>query len=46
MLTPPLRDRFGVVDRLDFYTVEELKEIIIRSAEVLDVEIDQAGALN
>lgn len=45
MLTPPLRDRFGVVDRLDFYTVEELKEIIIRSAEVLDVEIDQAGAL-
>lgn len=45
MLTPPLRDRFGVVNRLDFYTIEELKEIIIRSAQVFRVEIDQAGAI-
>ena len=33
MLTPPLRDRFGVVNRLEFYTIEELKQIIVRSAE-------------
>lgn len=45
MLTPPLRDRFGVVNRLDFYTIEELKKIILRSAEVLRVEIDEEGAL-
>ncbi|MDF2513421.1 MAG: ruvB [Herbinix sp.] len=44
MLTPPLRDRFGVVNRLEFYTIEELKEIILRSAEVLQVEIDKEGA--
>jgi holliday junction DNA helicase RuvB len=44
MLTPPLRDRFGVVNRLEFYTIEELKEIILRSAQVLQVEIDEAGA--
>lgn len=44
MLTPPLRDRFGVVNRLDFYTVEELKQIILRSAQVLHVEIDEEGA--
>ena len=45
MLTAPLRDRFGVVNRLEFYTDEELKTIILRSAEVLNVEIDSAGAL-
>lgn len=45
MLTAPLRDRFGVVSRLEFYTAEELKTIIIRSAGVLDVEIDETGAL-
>lgn len=45
MLTPPLRDRFGVVSRLDFYTIEELKQIIIRSAKVIDVEIDDEGAM-
>jgi Holliday junction DNA helicase RuvB len=45
MLTPPLRDRFGVVSRLDFYTIEELKKIIIRSAQVLQVEIDTDGAM-
>ena len=44
MLTPPLRDRFGVVNRLDFYTVNELKQIIIRSAKVIGVEIDEEGA--
>ncbi len=44
MLTPPLRDRFGVVSRLEFYTIEELKNIIIRSAQVLQVEIDKEGA--
>jgi Holliday junction DNA helicase RuvB len=44
MLTPPLRDRFGVVNRLDFYTVAELKQIILRSANVLGVEIDEEGA--
>jgi len=45
LLTPPLRDRFGVVNRLDFYTVEELKQIVLRSAEVLGVEIDEEGAM-
>lgn len=44
MLTPPLRDRFGVVNRLEFYTTEELREIIIRSAQVLQVNIDEEGA--
>ncbi|MDY5985626.1 MAG: Holliday junction branch migration DNA helicase RuvB, partial [Lachnoclostridium sp.] len=45
MLTAPLRDRFGVVNRLEFYTVEELQTIIMRSANVLGVEIDSRGAL-
>ena len=44
MRTAPLRDRFGVVNRLEFYTIEELKQIILRSAQVLEVEIDEAGA--
>lgn len=44
MLTAPLRDRFGVVNRMEFYTVEELKTIIMRSADVLEVGIDEAGA--
>ena len=44
MLTAPLRDRFGVIHRLEFYTVEELKRIIARSAKVLDVGIDDAGS--
>ena len=35
MLTPPLRDRFGVVNRLEFYTVEDLNQIILRSAQAL-----------
>ena len=41
MLTAPLRDRFGVINRLEFYTDQELKTIITRSAKVLDVEIDE-----
>lgn len=45
MLTAPLRDRFGMVDRLEFYTLEELKQIVIRSGDVLGVETDDAGAL-
>ena len=45
MLTAPLRDRFGMVDRLEFYTPEELKQIVIRSGDVLGVETDDAGAL-
>lgn len=45
MLTAPLRDRFGVVNRLEFYNVTELMQIIIRSAGVLGVEIDDEGAL-
>ncbi len=45
MLTAPLRDRFGVVHRLEFYTVEELTEIILRSANVFQVAIDKEGAL-
>lgn len=45
MLTAPLRDRFGVVNRLEFYNVTELMQIIIRSASVLGVKIDEEGAL-
>ncbi|MBP3620623.1 MAG: Holliday junction branch migration DNA helicase RuvB [Lachnospiraceae bacterium] len=45
MLTAPLRDRFGVVNRLEFYNVMELMQIIIRSAKVLGVVIDDEGAL-
>ena len=45
MLTAPLRDRFGVIDHLEYYTPEELYEIIIRSADLLDVEIDNDGAM-
>lgn len=44
LLTAPLRDRFGVMHRLEFYTPEELEAIILRSARVLQVEIDTQGA--
>ena len=44
MLTAPLRDRIGVVTRMEYYTVEELKMIILRSAKVLEVGIDENGA--
>ena len=44
MLTNPLRDRFGIVSRLEFYTAEELGRIVHRSAGLLEVEITQTGA--
>lgn len=44
LLTAPLRDRFGVIHKLEFYTVEELTQIILHSARVLEVEIEEAGA--
>lgn len=45
LLTSPLRDRFGIVQRLEFYTTEELASIVTRSAGILNVEIDQQGAI-
>ena len=45
MLAAPLRDRFGVVNRLEFYSDQELKTIVLRSAKVLNVEIEEEGAL-
>ncbi|MDD4371439.1 MAG: Holliday junction branch migration DNA helicase RuvB [Anaerostipes sp.] len=45
MLTAPLRDRFGVVNRLNFYTNGELQTIVEKSAVVLDIEIDEDGAM-
>ncbi|MBQ6991565.1 MAG: Holliday junction branch migration DNA helicase RuvB [Clostridia bacterium] len=44
-LTTPLRDRFGIVHRLELYTVEELNTIIKRSAEILNIGIEEKGAL-
>lgn len=44
LLSAPLRDRFGVIHRLEFYTVEELTTIIMHSAKILDVEIEPNGA--
>ncbi len=43
-LSPPLRDRFGVISRLEYYSTESLIEIIIRAAEILKVEIEDGGA--
>ncbi|MCR5632071.1 MAG: Holliday junction branch migration DNA helicase RuvB [Eubacterium sp.] len=45
MLSAPLRDRFGVVSRLDLYNVTELMSIVIRSSAVLGIEVDEEGAL-
>ena len=45
LLTAPLRDRFGVIHHLEFYSVEELKHIILHSAKVLDVSIEEKGAI-
>lgn len=45
LLTAPLRDRFGVIHHLEFYTHEELTTIVVRSAQVLGVEIDAGGAM-
>lgn len=44
MITAPLRGRFGIVFNLDFYTVEDLQTIVVRSAGILEVEIDEGGA--
>jgi len=44
LLTAPLRSRFGIVDRVDFYSVEDLTLIVLRSARILGVEIDEEGA--
>ena len=44
MLTSPLRDRFGVISRLEMYSPEELKQIVLRSARILGIEIDEEGA--
>ena len=44
LLTAPLRDRFGIVQKMDFYTPEELKTIVLRSAAVMQVEIEEQGA--
>ncbi|MCH9696491.1 MAG: Holliday junction branch migration DNA helicase RuvB [Gammaproteobacteria bacterium] len=44
LLTSPLRDRFGIVQRLEFYSVEELSRIVTRSAQILNVELDSPGA--
>ena len=44
LLTSPLRDRFGIISRLDFYSPDELKTIIKRSAGILNIEVDEDGA--
>jgi Holliday junction DNA helicase RuvB len=44
LLTSPLRDRFGVVFRLDFYTAEELQQITLRSARILNIKVEEDGA--
>lgn len=45
MLSAPLRDRFGVIERLEFYTPDELSRIILRSSDVLNIEMDAKGAM-
>ena len=45
LLTAPLRDRFGIIHRMEFYTVEELQTIIMRSAEVMNAPLEPAGAM-
>lgn len=45
LLTAPLRDRFGVIHRLEFYSVEELTKVILHSAKILEVETESAGAV-
>jgi len=44
LLTSPLRDRFGIVERLEFYTVEELQQIVTRSAKIMQIPCEPAGA--
>ncbi len=45
LLTSPLRDRFGIVERLEFYSAQELQQIVTRSAGILDIACDDAGSL-
>ncbi len=45
LLTPPLRNRFGIIGKMDFYTIDELRRLIVRSAYILNVEIDEEGAV-
>jgi Holliday junction DNA helicase RuvB len=45
MLTPPMRARFGIIERLNYYPVEDLEQIVARSAEVIHVSVEEAGAL-
>ena len=45
LLTAPLRDRFGVIHRLEFYSIEELTKVILHSAKILEVETEYAGAV-
>jgi Holliday junction DNA helicase RuvB len=45
MVSAPLRDRFGIVSRLEFYTPEELKQILLRAAGTLNIEIDEKAAI-
>lgn len=45
MLSAPLRDRFGMIHRMEYYDIDELCSIILQSARVLDVEVDNAGAI-
>ena len=44
LLTAPLRDRFGIIQKMDFYTPQELKTIVMRSAGVMQVDIEEEGA--
>jgi holliday junction DNA helicase RuvB len=44
LLTSPLRDRFGIVQRLDYYTEDEIRQVVVRTAGILGLEIDAAGA--
>jgi len=45
LLSAPLRDRFGIINRLEFYTLNEIKEIVIRAAKTINIKIDEAGAV-
>ena len=43
-LSAPLRDRFGIINHMQFYTADELKHILIRAAGILNIEIEETGA--
>ena len=45
LLTSPLRDRFGIVERLEFYSPQELQQIVTRSSRILDIPCDEAGSI-